>query len=675
MAVRAGFLGLGLSLLLGVVACGSDGNPGDPTPPGGSSSGSSGSSGASSSSGGSSGSSGAPVTSLVGIWDLAGTDARGAYTGQLELRDAGGGQLTAVRIVQYTGVTVEDGRELWTAWTAKGQLTGLSAKLTASLLRADFVKSRSGVVRTDADRTPLDVTGEVTVSSDNRVLVHWAASGITADDVLSKQTPNGAAPIFASARASSAAYSAPNATTLASMNTLYASFQALPSVAPYANDPGFKAGVAYLDTDLTDFDFYRAHPNALRVVDKVVDAPSLGETLARANAFRKTLADKATFFDQETPTTFLEPATGQVVDDVRSGVQVPTGDGALWSASYLASQAFRYYATKDPAAIQNIVKVAVGIQLLMEIVPDQTQFARTIRAATPAPPAGWHTGLGAFSGYEWLEGGNNDMFKGLFYGTLMAYATLCDPLISGQEAICGRLRTNAKHMVNDLAIAQGNATSGNGLLASWLDYYLNGGSLTTALTDWTAQANIIENAGFQTKEMATADWSGTHLTFVEFIGMIMLDARRPLPTVNASTTLRKGIEKMQSDFSNFRMGLWSVLFATKVTTPFAADIANAKSRLVEMPVPRMQLDIDHRVSAAFVMCPFPRLPWKNDWTTTDRTDSLHGYPLYESALDIYMWRSGPFDYQGSHEGYASPSIDYLHAYWLGRYLGLFTATE
>ena len=676
MAVRSGLLVL--SFCFGVVAygaaCGSSGNPGDTSSGGGGSSGSSGSA-SSSSGGGTSGSSGStPVTSLFGIWQLAGTDATGAYTGQLELRDAGGGNVDAVRIVQYTSAVVEDGRELWTAWTGTGSINGLSAKLAVSLVRADWVKSRGGVTRTDADQTPLAVTGDVSVTN-NAVAVHWSAAGLTIDDSLSAQTPNGAAPIFANARASTAAYATPDATTLASMNTLYASFQALPNVAPYANDPAFKAGIAYLDTDLTDLDFYRAHPNALRVIDKVVDAPSLGETLARANAFRKTLADKATYFDQETPATFLEPATGQVVDSVRGGVQSPTGDGALWSASYLASQSFRYFVTKDPVALQNIAKVAAGIQLLMEISPDQTQFARTIRAATGAPPTGWHTGLGAFSAYEWLEGGNNDMFKGLFYGTLMAYATLCDPVISGQETLCARLRTNAKHMINDLAIAQGNATAGNNLLAAWLDYYLNGGSLTTLLTDWAAQATVIQNAGFQTKEMATADWSGTHLTFVEFMGMTILNARRPIPAIDATTTLRLGIEKMQSDFSNFRMGLWSVLFATKVTTPNAADIANARDRLREMPLPRMQLDIDHRVSASFVMCPFPQVPWKNDWTTTDRSDSLYGFPLYELPLDIYMWRSGPFDYQGDHTTYESPSIDFLHSYWLGRYLGLFTTTD
>jgi hypothetical protein len=81
------------------------------------------------------------------------------------------------------------------------------------------------------------------------------------------------------------------------------------------------------------------------------------------------------------------------------------------------------------------------------------------------------------------------------------------------------------------------------------------------------------------------------------------------------------------------------------------------------------------VGAEFVMAPFPSLPWKNDWTTTDRTDGLYGPPLFELPLDVYVWRSGPFDYSGNVVDRLSPSVDYLHAYWLGRYLGLFSQAE
>jgi hypothetical protein len=614
---------------------------------------------------------------LLGVWQVTGKDGRGSYDGQLELRDEKG-SVQVLRVVRYTGgVTVEGGRELWTAWTGTATTSGLAAKVSVSLQRADFVKSRGGVTRTAADMVPLGVSGDVVVTGATGT-AHWSG-GLTADDALASRAPNGATPIFVKDRSSTPANDPPDAVSAALFAVLYASFRTLPAVAPYASDPAFQAGVLYLDTDRTDRDFYQAHPDALRVVDKVVDAPSLGETLARANAYRKTLAAKAADFDAETPAKFLEPATGQLVDSVVGGTQNPTGDGALWTAAYVASQAYRYLVTKDASLVPLIAKSAGSIQLLMEIVPDQTTFARTIRAATGAPAPGWHTGAGAYAAYEWLEGGNNDMFKGLFYGTLLSYIALCDPVVSGQEALCARLQTNAQHMVDDLSVAEVGSTytNGNNLLAAWLAWYLTGDAddLATLTSDWAVQKPLLENASFQTKYLATADWSGTHLTFVTFMGLSLLDARKPLPTGSIAPSLQAGITKMRSDFTAFRMGLWSVLFATKTATPAQVDIDNARWRLREVPSPRMQLAIDHRVSASFVMSPYPNLPWKNDWTTTDRTDSLRGYPLFEQPLDVYVWRSGPFKYEGNREGVEGPSIDYQHAYWLGRYLGLFSATE
>jgi len=618
----------------------------------------------------------AAAPQLLGVWQVTGKDARGAYEGQLELRDVKG-KVEIYRVIRYgAGVTVEDSRELWTAWTGTATASGLTAKASVALLRADFVKSRGGVTRTAADKTPLPVTGDISVTGATGT-AHWTATGLTADDTLSSRAPNGAAPIFVKDRVSIPVNAPPDPVMAGIIAVLYASFRALPEVAPYAGDPAFQAGILYIDVDRTDWEFYQTHPNALRVVDKVVDPPSLGETLVRANAYRKSLAAKAAIFDAETPAKFLEPATGQLVDSVIGGAQYPTGDGALWTAAYVASQAYRYLVTKDPAIVPLIAKSVGSIQLLMEIVPDQSTFARTIRAATGNPPAKWHTGTGAFAAYEWLEGGNNDMFKGLLYGTLTAYLALCDPVVPGQETLCARLQKNSKHMIDDLTIAQGTPNDGNNLLAAWLAWYTTGdlkylGILTA---DWAVQKTIVENANFQIRYLATADWSGTHLTFVGLFSHWLLDQRKPMPTGSIAPSLQLGFNKMRSDFTVFRMGLWSVLFATKAASPTQADIDNARWRLRELPVPRPQLDVDHRVSAGFCMSPYPNLPWKNDWTTTDRLDSLHGYPLFEQPLDVYSWKAGPFRYEGNREAIANPNVDFEHAYWLGRWLGLFSATE
>lgn len=617
-----------------------------------------------------------PITTLRGVWDLSGTDARGAYDGQIEVRDVSGDKVEVIRLVRYLASPVEDARELWTAWVGKGSLTGTYAEVEFTLARADFVRARGGVTRTDADKTPATVKGTISLK-DGKVLAHFTGPGIEANETLSSPKPSGSAPIFAVARSSVATNGAPSNTERSLL--MPEDYKTRPDVAPYVPLAEFQAGIAYVDIDRTDLDFYRAHPNALRVVNKVVDAPSLGETLARANAFRKTLAEKAAFFDAETPATFLEPATGQVSDSVVSGKQQPSGDGSLWTASYLASQALRALVAKRDGlpfaaeALANVAKSAAGMQLLVEIVPDSTTFARTIRAATGAPPNGWHTGTGAFSAYEWLEGGNNDMYKGLFYADLMAYWALCTGGQTGYEALCDRIRTNVPKL-GGLSVVGGN-TDGNRLLASWLNCFVNGADCSSARTQWLLQQTVIEQAAGQTVQLTTADWSGTHLTFVAFLGYWLLSDLAPLNaggiSVDPKPSLRKGFDKLRGDFTPFRMGIWSTVFATLATAPLTPrNIEDAKLRLTEIPAPRMQLDFDHRVSPDFVMSPYPTLPWKQDWMTSDRTASLHGFPLFEQPLDVYVWRSSPWNYKGNQEGIASPSYDYLHDYWLARWLKL-----
>ncbi len=613
-------------------------------------------------------------SALLGVWQISGTDARGAYTGQLELR-AAAGATAMIRVLKYNDVTVENGRELWWAWTGTATPQGNGLTTATSLLRADFILNRDNLGRTDADKIPLAVAGTIAAPSNGTTTAHFVADGLTLDDTLTNRTDSAAQPIFAIDRTSRPVNDAPSAATKSSLFALYNTYQTQPKVAPYMADPAFQAGVLDVIIDKTDFDFYQARPLALRVVNKTIDAISLGETLSRASAYGQTLAQKAAYFDTETPITFIDPVSGQLADSQILGKWMPSGDGALWTACYVASQAFRYLQTQDATALANVVKSVVGIQILMEIVPDQTTFARTLRPASGNATNEWHAGTGLYTAYDWMEGGNNDMFKGLFYGTLTGYMVLCDPVVAGQEALCARMRVNAKHL-SDLSVV-GSQTDNNYLMAKWLSGYANGsiGDLLNTVSSFTVLKAQIEQADFQRREMATADWSGTHLGFVQLIGLSLLSDRAPLPGTDTKTSINKGIGTMRDQFQVFRMGLWSVLFAKLAPMPSAVDVDDARWRLREMAAPKIPLDVDHRVATDFVMSPYPLVPWKLDWTTNDRTQSLHGYPHFEMGIDVYLWRSGPFEYSRNTSFRLSPGADYLHAYWLGRHLGLFTATE
>ncbi len=208
------------------------------------------------------------------------------------------------------------------------------------------------------------------------------------------------------------------------------------------------------------------------------------------------------------------------------GVFAPSGDGALWTGTWVAAQAFKYEVTGDPQALANVAKSIDPILRLQEITGDPATFARTLRAATGNPTGGWNAGTGPHAHLEWQEGGNNDMYKGLLYGYLTAYRVLCDG-VTGYEATCTRIRANARTLADDIGVAQNGL---NGLSSAWLAAYVTGEASyrIEAETSWAAQQGVIEQGNVMIYEQGIADWSGTHLNVVQFTALKLLSEELPL---------------------------------------------------------------------------------------------------------------------------------------------------
>jgi len=126
------------------------------------------------------------------------------------------------------------------------------------------------------------------------------------------------------------------------------------------------------------------------------------------------------------------------------------------------------------------------------------------------------------------------------------------------------MKRNASRMT-ELAVVRGSTR--NHLMGTWLSHYLNGTFVEDAVADFNASVFELEHRAFQLADASTADWSGTHLTLVSLYGRLVLAERAPLYDVqngvriDAGASIRKGVRRMQRDFTRFRMGLWSVLFA------------------------------------------------------------------------------------------------------------------
>lgn len=610
------------------------------------------------------------------VWEVSGADARGNYTGKVELIATPAGY-RFIRAIGYGApVTVEDGRSLFWVWegTAAEGADG-TVDVSVDLAKADFIRKRGDLVRTEADAQAVRVSGHFAPAGG---VLRGSFSGpdIGADETWSAPEPGGAVPIFEKHTSETPTHEAIPAKERDRLFSLFASYHALPEIQPYVNRPEFINPIHTVIADTTDFDFYRQHPQALRVVDKVIDPISLQETLARADAYKWCLAGKAAYYDQDAEQRSIDPATGMLFEWVTDdGRGLPSHDSALWTGAYVASQYLRYRASGDPAALANIVRSTEALLTLTEITGDRRSFARTLRKATGNPVPPWYAGTGVYAGLEWKAGGNNDMYKGLMYGLATAHALLCDQL-GGYEDLCARLRYDVLQIRDNLEQAQGSGY--NRLAALWLSAYITQapGIVKKTVQEWKRQAQQLADGSHTVYVNGVADWSGTHLAAVQYLVFYLLADRFPLPDIKAKPVLRQGIEAIYGQFARVRMGLWSVPFARLGTAPHPDASDAARWRLRELPAPKPQLDIDHRIRPDYVMSPFPSAPWKFDWTRTDRTQSLRSYPMFEaSAYTVYGWKQSPLEYVGDNTGLNYPGVDYLHAYWLGRVLGVFSAAE
>ena len=647
------------------------------------------------------------ANSLAGIWRLNGSDARlGSYTGLLELRERpNDGTLEAIRVVHLEHYSHQDGRGVDLVWTGTVADTAENgAQILVSLSRADFITQVGDVRRTAGDASPLKVFGKIQIGS-NGLDIHYTAPEDATFSVTENALrigPSGSEPIWQSQRFERETHPdlAPftlDDTVKFVLSTLFpnslldidalqadprnylfhyfADYHQLPAVQPYVNDPLFQRAMHLQIVDRTDFDYYQQNPNRLRVINKVVDPISLAETEIRANAFRTSLAAKESFYQEGLTREFVGPH-GMVVRSIDAlGQEQPDPDSALWTGVYTYTQALRYKISGEEEALTNLRRSLFGLLTLMDITGNSQTFARTLRLHAPVVEAPWHPGSGVFAQFDWLEGGNNDMAKGLVLGMIAGWEVLPqdDPL---RQAISGHARG-----LLQLDVFQPNIADlrSNEALAYLLAGVTNDGVLADLFVG-TAQTLLrtpalklyAQSGGGPFYLYGISDWSGNHLTLTTTLAF-----QRLLSHTNATD--------LQALWSRAPAVAWEkplrrldhpLHAALAVASGTLDDDASKRKEAIDevnwglrsFPFPKHPYTVDHRIKGDFVLSPFPSLPWKQDWlTNAGRQQSIRAYPLFEQQVDEYRWNDGHFSTGGPGLGdQRVPGTDYLFLYWLSR---------
>jgi hypothetical protein len=253
----------------------------------------------------------------------------------------------------------------------------------------------------------------------------------------------------------------------------------------------------------------------------------------------------------------------------------------------------------------------------------------------------------------------------------MGWKTLCQVPMADSASLCDRIKTNAKHLADDVRVDRGL----NQLPAYWLAAIVTGDLSYEVKAQGYWQTGKVEAANNPIQyNDGIVDWSGVNLRFTGDLVQRLLASEKNLGG-DALSTMTQVIDDNHAVLARQRLLVWHMLHATHgsgaKSSPFVDDM---RWRFREIPWPKLAYgEIDHRLDDAFCMSPYPNVPWKNDWMTSDRTNTLNQFPIFELPVDINYFKQHPI-YAGE-GGYEAPGIEYLHAYWFARRHGLLASTD
>ena len=367
--------------------------------------------------------------------------------------------------------------------------------------------------------------------------------------------------------------------------------------------PEYLKGEQWQYFDPTDFNFYRANNETLRIVNKTINPLSVAEAVMRKNAYSKTLDQKAEFFDKQINQLHLNEAGLLELAQVdQNGQKISgsiEGDSCLWTGMYIWSQVLRYEQTNSDQALSNIKKAVNGLLTLIDITNDPTEFARTLLVSPASENKGtlYIQGKGKYSNLKWIANGNNDMSKGLMIG----FASVYKILKNNDPELFNRVILATKRMPQLKAFSQSyyNRAVANGLIAMYSDS-IN----TIALKNFKdGIADIRSNLSYKLGIDSGINWkslvdmSGNNLSMTSTLAVLLISNQllENLPNIRSqqfninkiNNFYKKVLKTMDQDTRSGHRGFMTIAAYKMTMDPeLKLDAINALWCLKEIPAPR-----------------------------------------------------------------------------------------
>ena len=408
----------------------------------------------------------------------------------------------------------------------------------------------------------------------------------------------------------------------------------------------------------------------------------------------KSLAEKAASYQSrleahhQTPEGLLRYR--RVIADTEDPSYGDLGDGCFHTGIYLASQALRFAATGDPAAKNQVVRSLGALEILMEVTGKRGLLARHF---TPhgTLAVGWPQSR-TLPRYDWKPDVSKDQYAGFVHGLGVTFALVEDPALRAR--IAALAAAAADHLMeNDLRIvdADGRPTT-YGNLSGRLGFFPIGihALITLSLSKLAAvSAGAEPYTGFYARLIGSGYASVAYWAYVAPLGInngvnenmgylslypLLLLEKDP----RILERLRESGRRTWRHVKDERNAFFAFVHAGAVERGPGGDARGVseaaragRDALREFPESKIELPVD-LTRPGF---DYPRA-FLNSRKCLPRTTSA--LPLHLRPRSSSMWASDPYRLVGSltrRGERENAGMDYLLAYWMGRYHGFIAAED
>jgi hypothetical protein len=374
-----------------------------------------------------------------------------------------------------------------------------------------------------------------------------------------------------------------------------------------------------------------------------------------------------------------------------------TGDSAIWTGHYLASQAFRYGTTGDPDALEHVKWALVGIGNMLDVHGGSGLLARSAAplqslAGAQIVADGASDGGGSqqatINGQTWVyrqgsDGISRDQYSGVLFGLGLALDLVPDPQVHAVAAL--RTQQILDYLVaHDWYVDEDRSVLvGNGFPTIWIGdeqqlfaYLLVGDRAAPGRYDAElARLSPLAELAWLDSWIGSFDldhYYGNNLSHISFFNYFRLetDPNRWADMMRAFRILRRYVGHHRNPHFDFiatsidpsnKTALWGD--AREVLRHTLAR----NHRSISAPV----IDLSGITYQTFQLAPIP-IPGAVPQTVTYPTEPLD--PVLRPAAGWFLWQKSPFDAATPSTGSAfeeEPGLDYTMPYWMGSYYGAF----